>query len=261
MVKIGSPLFILREECAKSLPGVLERIAEIGFDGVEFVSLFGYKVSEVKSKLDSCGLKAIGDHVSFDEFSKNTQKVIDDHKELGCKYITLGSPGADGFSGSPNYKHTLETIHRIGEAMNESGMKLLYHNHAEELRQIVDGKAVLEHLFDDTDPDLLQCELDLGWIGIGGGDPIYFYKKYGERCPVVHYKDYMLTDDLSVKDERGFLFRPTGYGVMNFSLLYDMSTAHSPDWYIMDHDLAYSRDSYFELEISLDYFKNLMKTF
>ncbi|MDR2568761.1 MAG: hypothetical protein LBD23_00505, partial [Oscillospiraceae bacterium] len=62
MVKIGSPLFILMEECKKDLMGVLERLAEIGFDGVEFLGLFGHKPTDIKNKLDSCGLIAVGDH-------------------------------------------------------------------------------------------------------------------------------------------------------------------------------------------------------
>ena len=32
-----------------------------------------------------------------------------------------------------------------------------------------------------------------------------------------------------------------------------------PEWYVMDHDCAYERDSYFDLKISLEYFKNLIE--
>jgi hypothetical protein len=51
---------------------------------------------------------------------------------------------------------------------------------------------------------------------------------------------------------------PTGYGVMNNAELYALSLSCKPEWYIMDHDCAYERDSYFDLAVSLDYFKNLM---
>ena len=130
-------------------------------------------------------------------------------------------------------------------------MKLLYHNHAEELKTKIDGKTILENIFDDTRPDLLYCEPDLGWISIGGGNPAYYLEKYKERCPVIHFKDYINTDG-------GFLFRPTGYGVLNNVKLYALSLSCNPEWYIMDHDCAYKRDNYFDLAISLEYFKNLM---
>jgi len=242
MAKIGSPLFILREECAEDLMAVLEKISEIGYDGAEFLGFFGHKPAAIKNKLDSCGLAAVGDHVAFDEFSANTDKVIDERKEIGCAYITIGAPPA-------LYSGTSETIERIGESVNAAGMKLLYHNHAEEVK-----KAILERIFDGARPDLLYCELDLGWIGIGGGDPAYYLEKYKNRCPVLHFKDYIKTTS------GDFLFRPTGYGVMPNAELYRMSRECDtvPEWYVMDHDCAYGRDPYFDLGISLDYFRNLI---
>ena len=247
MAKIGSPLFIVREECSKDLMKVLDKIAQIGYDGVEFLGFFGHKPSEIKNKLDSCGLIAIGDHVAFDEFAKNTNKIIDEHKETGCGYITIGAPPEFGQS-------EFETFERIGEAMNKSGMKLLFHNHAEELKNKVNGKDVLENIFDGVRPDLLYCELDLGWISIGGADPAYYLEKYKNRCPVIHFKDYINTSD-------GFLFKPTGYGVMPNAELYALSLQcdPKPEWYVMDHDCAYERDSYFDLKISLEYFRNLIE--
>ena len=124
---------------------------------------------------------------------------------------------------------------------------------ARQMKAIVNGKAVLENIFDDVRSDLLYCEPDLGWIDIGGGDPAYYLKKYKDRCPVIHFKDY-----IPAETDGGFLFRPTGYGIMNNAELYALSKPCNPEWYIMDHDCAYERDSYFDLSISLEYFKNLM---
>ena len=133
-------------------------------------------------------------------------------------------------------------------------MKLLFHNHAEELKNKINGKDVLENIFDSVRPDLLYCEPDLGWISIGGADPAYYLKKYKNRCPVIHFKDYINTND-------GFLFRPTGYGIMNNAELYALSLTANPlpEWYVMDHDCAYERDSYYDLKISLEYFRNLIE--
>jgi sugar phosphate isomerase/epimerase len=256
MAKIGSPLFILREECAKDLFAVLEKLAEIGYEGIEFLGLFGHKPSDIKKKLDSCGLVAVGDHVGFDEFAEKTNKVIHDRKELGCGYITIGAPKSDGLPGGDDYTRTVETIERIGGEMNAAGMKLLFHNHADELKHKVNGKTILENLLDDTCSDLLYLEPDLGWISIGGADPAYYLEKYKNRCPVVHFKDYM-------PQTENFLFKPTGYGIMNNAVLYAMSLTcdPKPEWYIMDHDCAYERDIYFDLKISLEYFKNLMMVY
>ena len=145
--KIGSPLFIVREECQKDLMAVLEKIAQIGYDGVEFLGFFGCKPSDIRNKLDSCGLTAIGDHVAFDEFIENTDKIIDERKEIGCGYITVGAPKKH-LGQSPG-------INRLGEKMNAAGMKLLFHNHAEELQICENGKSILENIFDSFNSDLL----------------------------------------------------------------------------------------------------------
>jgi len=256
MIKIGSPLFILRDECSKDLMKVIERLGEIGYNGIEFLGLFGHSPADIKRKLDSCGLVAIGDHVPFDEFSANTGRVIDERKEIGCSYITIAPPQADGMPGGKDYQSTLDTVKRIGEAVNNAGMKLLYHNHAEEIRKEIAGKTILEHIADDIDESLLSLELDLGWIGIGGAQPGYFLKKYKNRCPVAHFKDYARADN---KD--GFIFRPTGYGALDTAVLFEITLGFDkkPEWYIMDHDCAYERDIYDDLTISLEYFKNLIK--
>lgn len=259
MAKIGSPLFILREDCGRDLMAVLGRLAEIGYEGIEFLGLFGHKPPDIRKRLDSCGLTAVGDHVPFDEFTENIGRVIDEHKEMGCEYITVGAPKADGLPGGENYARTVETYKKLGETVNSAGMKLLFHNHSEELKSTTsNGKTILENILDDTVHDLLYFEPDLGWIQIGGADPAYYLKKYNSRCPVVHFKDYIYIPAAS--NEKEFLFRPTGYGVMNNAVLYAMSLScnPAPEWYIMDHDCAYERDAYDDLAISLDYFKNLM---
>jgi len=253
MAKIGSPLFILREECGKDLFAVLEKLAEIGYEGVEFLGFFGHKPRDIKKKLDSCGLIAVGNHVAFDELAEKTDKVIEEHKELGCGFITIGMPKSDGLPGGDNYARAIWTGEKIGEAVKNAGMKMLYHNHADELKRKVNNKTILENILDDICPDLLYFEPDLGWMSIGGADPAYYLNNYKNRYPVVHFKDYMPKGD-------GFVFRPTGYGIMKNAELYAMTLNcdPKPEWYIMDHDCAYERDIYFDLKISLEYFKNLM---
>jgi len=254
MAKIGSPLFILRDECQKDLMGVIEKLAEIGFSGIEFLGFFGHAPADIKRKLDSCGLAAIGNHVSFGEFANHTDKVIADHKELGCGYVTVGAPDQDGLPGGRDYQKALNTLEKIGEAANAAGMKLLFHNHADELKNTYGGKTILENIMDDVAPGLLYLEPDFGWMQIGGAEPMFFADRYENRCPVVHFKDFIPAGD-------GFLFRPTGYGVVDYAALYEKISSFDvqPEWYVLDHDCSYARDIWFDLKISLEYMKNLME--
>ena len=251
--KIASPLFILRELCAKDLMGALERLAELGFDGVEFLGFFGHSPKAIRERLDSVGLRAVGDHVPFAEFCADTERVIEEHSVLGCGYITLAAPESKGMPDGEEYGQTLQAIERIGAMMRGAGMKLLFHNHASEAKPASNGKTILENIMDDTSPDALYLEPDLGWIKIGGGDPAHYLKKYTTRCPVIHFKDFY-SEDL----EKSFEFRPTGYGVVNNADLYRLALGCAPEWFVMDHDDAYGRDAFDDLKMSLDYFRNLI---
>ena len=256
VAKIASPLFILRDECSKDLMGTLEKLAEIGFDGVEFLGFFGHAPEKIRGKLDSIGLRAIGNHVPFDEFSKDAEKVVAEHGVLGCGFVTIAAPDSKGMPDGEDYPQTLRTMQGIGAMMRGAGMKLLFHNHASELKTASNGKSLLENLLDDCPPDSLYFEPDLGWIKIGGGDPAHYLKKYAARCPAIHFKDF-------IPDEKSgpgnFKFRPTGYGSMNNAELYRMALGCDPEWLVMDHDDAYGRDAFDDLKLSLEYFKNLIK--
>ena len=256
MQKIGSPLFILRDECSRDLMGVIEKLAEIGFDGIEFLGLFGHNPADIWRKLDSCNLVAVGDHVHYNDFVTDTSRIITERQEIGCSFITISSPSSEGLPGGKDYPDTLKKIERVGEMVNNADMTLVYHNHAHEVRTVLSGKTLLEHIADDIDGSLLSLELDLGWIGIAGADPMYFLKKYRNRCPVVHFKDFAPSDN-----EAGFIFRPTGYGVLNNAELYAMTQQFDvkPKWFIMDHDCSYENDIYEELALSLEFFKNLIQ--
>jgi len=270
--KLAAPLFILRQECAEDLMGVLERLAALGFDGVEFLGLFGHEPEAIRKKLDELGLKAIGNHASFEDFEADYQKQIEIHKILGCEFISV-VPVREGLPGQCRHEEVVEKLTLWGRAARKEGMRMLFHNHASELRETYEGKYVYEAMMDALPADAYGLEPDLGWIAIGGADPVYFLRKYKDRCPALHFKDFFASDVNRLvgadrlAGKRGgeqvgnFEFRPTGYGIMNYPAILADALACQPDWIIIDHDLAYERDKYEDLRISLEYTRELLKRF
>jgi hypothetical protein len=43
--------------------------------------------------------------------------------------------------------------------------------------------------------------------------------------------------------------------------LMPMCLSCAPEWFVMDHDLAYERDSFADLKLSLDYVKTLLSLY
>ena len=270
-MKLASPLFILRHRCETDLFGALSDIKRIGYDGVEFLGFFGKPAADIKKHLDDIGLIPLGNHVPYYEFVGETQKVIEQHKYIGCKYITLGTLPDEVFPGEAGYSRAKEEIARLGEEMHAAGLTLLYHNHAKEHRVVLpDGRQALECIMDDQEEHALMLEPDLGWTAIAGADPVYFLEKYQQRVGVLHWKDYYATAANTAIEvsglgdlpgdaaHLGFQFAPTGYGIMNYPLLMKPSLACPTEWIVVDHDLAYKRDIIDDLKISLNYVQTLL---
>jgi sugar phosphate isomerase/epimerase len=269
-IKLASPLYILREACANDLFSVLKKLKAIGFDGVEFLGFFGHDAAEVRRCLDDIELRALGNHVPYQRLIEAMDEALDFHAAVGCSYITVSDWQVPGFPGSPTWEETLGGLINTSQQAQKYGITLLYHNHDNELIDHVNGRELLDVIMESTPKQVLSMEPDLGWIEIGGGNCEYYLAKYVDRCPVIHLKDYYSSDRSKhgfVRDfvpqrgtaERGhFEFRPTGYGVLNLARLMPLCLKCAPEWFVLDHDLAYERDSFVDLKLSLDYVKALL---
>ncbi len=271
-MKYAAPLFILRNKCEKDLFAVLAKLKEKGFDGIEFLGFFGHEPQELATKLQELNLQALGNHVDFATFDANPEAVIAAHKTIGCQYITLAG-GLTFPYEEENFNAWVHRVTEIGRMCRSEGVTLLYHNHAKELVHTVHGEHFLMHILNKAPADALALEPDLGWMAIGGATPKDYLLRYKDRCPVLHLKDYYSDlplykaipgDVTTFGDKRGnaetggFEFRPTGYGVMNYPALTKAMLDCKPEWIVLDHDLAYDRDAYADLEISLTFTKNLL---
>ncbi len=269
--QFASPLFILREQCRTDLPAVLFRLRKIGYDAVEFVSLFGHEPYAVTRMLKDAGILALGDHVGYETFRDDPQGVLASHKAMGCRYLTIGGWFSEAYEPR-RFAEWVETVTQIGQLCNKEGVTLLYHNHHNELLQKHEGSHLLSLLMDAVPEDALALEPDLGWMRIAGADPMHYLHKYRHRSPVLHMKDFFThlpqgraipRDVTALGKERGgedtgfFEFRPTGYGIMNYPAMVDAMRACHPAWIVPDHDLAYERDPFEDLALSLSYSKAL----
>ena len=266
-IKIGSPLFIVREQAEKDLLGVLEKIAAIGYDGVEFVGLYGNDPAVLRRHMDALGLRTISSHVSITDFLAKPEETLQDYKTLGSEYITLAVQRDCAVYGSPEYAALLESLQALCRLCYDNGITPLYHNHNHEFAASPDYVTAF---MDDCAGAGLCLEPDLGWMAYAGADPVAYLRKYRDRTPVIHMKDIYVEDFSKIgpaadhggrrnDPETGFFeFRPTGYGIMNFPRLLPLCLACKPKWIIADHDLAYERDSFEELDMSYRYVKGLL---
>ena len=88
MDQIYLQTYSVREEMEKDFIKAIERIAKIGYSGVEFAGNYGgLSAADLKKLLKDNGLTCISAHIGFDK----TEESIDYIAEIGGKYIICPS--------------------------------------------------------------------------------------------------------------------------------------------------------------------------
>jgi sugar phosphate isomerase/epimerase len=180
-------LYSLREEAARDFAAVLERVAAIGFVGVEFAGFNGLAAADVGRLLDANGLVAASAHVGFagdDDF----KAALDEHAAVGCDTVVIPAAPHTGFEDPDHVKATADLVNHHAALARDRGLSLGYHNHYWELTPMPDGRPALLHFFEHTDPDVV-AEVDIYWAQVGGADPVAVVAELGTRAALLHVKD------------------------------------------------------------------------
>ncbi len=268
---IALQLYSVRNEMAQDFKGTLQKVKDMGYDGVEFAGLFGNSPEEIKAMCKEIGLTPISAHVPLADMLADVDKVIADYKTIGCEYIVVPYVTEERRPGGELFMQMVEEIRAIGEKAKEAGLVLLYHNHDFEFTKLESGEFGLDYLYSAVPADLLQTELDECWVRYAGQDPVEYLKKYEGRAPVVHLKDYYvegeqvgdpyaligLNED-EKKANTAFEFRPLGYGVQDVAALVKTSEEVGSKWLVVEQDQPSMGKTPLEcVEMSIEYLKKI----
>jgi sugar phosphate isomerase/epimerase len=181
-IQIGIQLYTVREHAAVDPEGTLRKIAEYGYKGVQFAGYYNYKARELKSLIDSLGLKAAGSHVGFNLFDGDPEVQIEYADTLGLKIITV--PGID--MNVFTQERTFEKMEKIREAAAKHGIQLSFHNHYHEFQ--IENDSYKLDIFYKRLPSVLM-ELDTYWAAFAGIDPLAYMEQNRDRLSSIHIKD------------------------------------------------------------------------
>ena len=269
---VAVQLYSVRDEMEKDFYGTIQKMKDLGYDGVEFAGLFGEEPAKIKEFCAEIGIVPISAHVPYYGMLENPGKVLSDYAEIGCKYVVVPylteecRPGTEGFAA------TVEGIRKIGEAAKALGLQLLYHNHDFEFVTI-DGEYALDVLYSTVPADLLKTEIDTCWVNVAGVNPAEYVEKYSGRAPVVHLKDFKKSgdnlgklydligiDDEAQEDEEedAFSFMPVGYGVQDIPAILAACENAGAEWVVVEQDSPAKNDTPLNsVKLSREYLKTL----
>lgn len=180
-------LWGVRKDLKKDFKGTLEKLAAMGFDGVEFAKDFGpYKNDPqgLKDYLDSIGLKASGAHLGFQPFRKQFFKTVSFYKTLGVDTIIIPM---DKRSFDPaKFDEFTTELNKLAKKLAKFGIKTGYHNHWQEFEPYQQA-TFWDHIGKDTSKDVV-LQLDIGWVNYSEKDSVEFIEKFPGRTFTTHLK-------------------------------------------------------------------------
>lgn len=222
--KIGVQLYTVRDLMKQDFAGTLEKVAKVGYQEVEFAGYFDNKPAEVRKLLDGLGLTAPAVHVGIDLLRDKLDATLETAKIIGHKYIVCPWLAPEERT-LEKYKEHATLFNKAGEACKKAGLQFAYHNHDFEF-EAQGGKIPYDLLLAETDPKLVQMELDLFWIRKGGQDPLAYFEKHPGRFPLCHVKD-MVADEKMVE---------VGAGKIDFAQIFSHSKHAGLQHYFVEHD-------------------------
>ncbi len=247
---VALQVYSVRDFAEKDLEGTLQKIKEMGYDGVELAGLYGYSYAEVKAAVEKAGLVLVSAHVALADMLADPQGVLSGYAEMGCKYVAVPYLPEELRPGTEQFGKTVEDIRMLAGIAKEKGMVMLYHNHDFEFAKL-DGEYALDMLYRVIPADLLQTEIDTCWVNVAGENPAAFVRKYAGRAPVVHLKDFYMSSrdaksdkpfyeligvDKKAGGENVFEFRPVGYGLQNFPVILEAAADAGAGWVVVEQD-------------------------
>jgi sugar phosphate isomerase/epimerase len=187
--KIGIQLYTVRDQMKLDFEATLARIAQIGYKEVEFAGYFDRTPADVRAILDRNGLAAPATHMMA-ENADAWKKAFDTAKAVGHEYVVAPWIPQEKRMTLDGWKRIAEEFNRVGQIAKDTGLQFAYHNHDFEFPKM-EGQIPYDVLLQNTDPKLVQLEIDLYWITKGGQDPLAYFARWPGRIPLVHVKDSM----------------------------------------------------------------------
>jgi len=225
--KIGLELYTVRDQMKVSVERTLSEVAAIGYKEVEFAGYFNRPPRAIKQLLDDNYLSSPAAHIGLDALRGPWNRTLSDAAEIGHKWLVIASI-TDADRNSPDaIKRTADLIHKSADDAKFYKIKLGYHNHEVEFRD-VGGRRMFDQLLELTRPDELQIEMDLYWITKGGGDPLAYFRRWPGRFPLVHVKDAGPAPEYRMED--------VGKGTIKWAEIFAQRKLAGIKHYFVEHD-------------------------
>jgi inosose dehydratase len=184
-----------------STAAALADIAAAGYGGCELfdgnLAEYAEHPDELRRLLEESGLQLIGVYAGANLIYREVlpeelwriERTAGLAAELGAEHLVVGGGALRAGGAAPDDIDRLaEGLEAVRDLAAKAGLTPSYHPH---LGSLVEGPDALDALMARSGIGLCP---DTAHVAAGGGDPAAVIRRYGDRMPYVHLKDWSAAD-------------------------------------------------------------------
>ena len=226
----GIQLYTLRDIIGDDPKGTIKQLAGFGFKQIESYDgeqgmFWDMPHKDFKMYLDDLGLDMISSHCNINE---NFEEKAGQAAEIGMKYLICPYIGPQ--TSVEAWQKVTDRFNACGEICRKAGIRFAYHNHAYSFKAF-SGMIPHDFMMENTDPDLVDHQMDIYWVVTGGADPISYLEKYPGRFTLCHVKDRMKD---AGEEERATC--TIGTGIIDFPKILKVGKDNGMKYFIMEQE-------------------------
>ena len=225
--RIGLQLYTVRSALARDLEGTIAAIALSGVTELEFAGYYNKPAAWWRDLMKSHGMTSPSTHIGLPKTDAEWEPHFAMANAMGHQCVIVPSFGAE-FRGEGGYKRLADRLNSSGALAKTTGLRMGYHNHDAEFAPQSSGPNGFEILVANTDPQLVDFELDLYWAVKAGQNPMKIIAAHPGRIAYCHVKDAGPAPEMAMTE--------VGAGTIDFkSIIKAARKVGLKHWYI-EHD-------------------------
>lgn len=221
---IAVQLYSLRDDLAHDFEGVIRKVADIGYRGVETAGFPGTTREEAIRLFNELGLKVPSAHAPL-PLGTQRNEVLETALALGVQYIVSGGVDMARFATLDGVKRVCDDLNDANAAATAEGLRFAIHTHWWEFEPVA-GERPYQRMMEWLDPAVVW-EIDTYWVQTAGLNPVDILRELGACVPLLHIKD-----GPAVKNKP---MVAVGQGTMDFGTIIPAHADHT-EWLVVELD-------------------------
>lgn len=213
-IPLGFQAFEIVPDLLQDWDGTLRQMVAMGYELIDMVAMNPYTLrtgKQLRAEFTRVGLNCKVCHFGYGLWNDSLGLTLDYANALGVQHVICG-PRRQLIT-SDDWKMMAEDLNRFGAASQKVGQTIAYHNHEIEFVKTPQGDVPWDVLMANTDPSIVQFQIDVGNLTFGGANAVEYFRKYNNRYFSFHAKDFV----------PGKAAVPVGAGILDWKQIFQLA--------------------------------------